>query len=85
MLIEAFVQGPLCHTNVLYSAVLAFDLIDYTLCLTGAGGRYMYPIGFAGGSAFERVSFLDEITGLTASSFASLVSCVFCEGDSRLN
>ena len=85
MIIEAFVQGPHCHTNVLHSAVLAFDQIDYILCLTGAGGRCKYPIGFASGSASESVSFLDVITGLTASSFTSLVSCVFCEGDRRLS
>ena len=85
MLIEAFVQGPHCPTNVLDSTVLTFDQIDYTLCLTGVGGRCKYPIGFVGDLVSESVSFLDEITGLTASSFTSLVYCVFCEGDRRLS
>ena len=82
---EAFVQCPLCRTSILHSTVLTFNQIDYTLCLTGVGGRCKYPIGFVGDLVSESVSFLDEITGLTASSFTSLVSCVFCEGDRRLS
>ena len=79
MLPEAFVQGSSCHPNVLHSAVLAFNQIDYTLCLTGEGGRCMYPVRFTGDLALESVCFLDVITTLTVPSFAWLVSC---EGDS---
>ena len=84
VLIEAFVKWPPCHTNVLDSAVLAFDQIDDTLCLTSAGGRCVYPIRFASVSASKSVGFLDVITGLTVVSFTSLVSNIFYEGDSKL-
>ena len=76
---ESFLQGILCHTNILYATLTAFDQIDYTLCL--ASDRYRHCVRFTSGFAFESVSFLDVITGLTASSIAFLVSW---EGESRL-
>ena len=79
---ELFLQGILCHTNILYVTLTAFDQIDYTLCL--ASGRYGHCVGFSS-FAFESVCFLDVITGLTSFYFTSLVSCIFCEGDSRLS
>ena len=30
---ESFLQGILCHTNILYGTVTAFDQIDYTFVL----------------------------------------------------
>ena len=68
------------RTNILYATLTAFDQIDYTLCL--ASDRYGHCVDFTSGFAFESVSFLDVIAGLTFSSFAFLVSC---ERESRLD
>ena len=86
MLPEADVQCPRCHNNVLHSALFAFDQIDYVLCLaSGTCVHCVHCVGFVGDLASESVCFLDVIAALTVSSFTSLVSNVFCEGDSRLS
>ena len=79
-LVNRFLQGILCHTNILYATLTAFNQIDYTLCL--AIDRNGHCVGFTSGCAFERACFLDVITGLTFFSFAFLVPC---EGESRLD
>jgi len=80
---ELFLQGILCHTNILYATLTAFNQIDYTLC--PAGGRCRHLVGFFGDSTAESVCSLDVWASLTASAVAWAVSSVFRDGDSKLN
>ena len=58
-------QGILCHSNVLLSALPALNQIDYTLGL--AVSRCAHLVGFAGDSASECVGGFDVLTSFTAS------------------
>ena len=56
--IEMFVQGILCLAHVMHSATLALNQIDYTFSL--ACGKCVHRVGFASGSAFKAVGYLDR-------------------------
>ena len=70
--IEADVQGILCSSNVLFSALPALYQIDHTLGL--AGSRCVHLVGFASDSASECVRGFDMLAGLTAPAVAWPVS-----------
>ena len=74
MTVEADVEGFLCLSNILLTALPAFDQVDHVPCLAGGCSTYMYVEGLFPGRTSEVGARLDMAAGEAASGTTRVAS-----------